>query len=219
MQNTNFFTAPRITVLIILAFLAFVVGSFVGKHWHKPLDQLVQSATIVSPPRVIEPFQLTDTHKQVFTNQNLQGHWTLLFFGFTQCGYVCPTTMATLKQVYENLQQANKPLPQVMFISIDPERDTLKNIQQYVTSFNPSFQGSTGNKQQIEQFTKNMSVVYMKVAQAKSDQAKKMNYQIDHSGALLLVDPKGELFAVFSMPHNADVIAHDFTLIASHERG
>jgi protein SCO1 len=219
MQTTKLFTGPRITVLIILAFLAFVIGAFVGKHWQKPLTQLMQSATLLPTPRVIEPFQLTNSNKQPFTNQSLQGHWTILFFGFTQCGYICPTTLSVLKQVYENLQNANKPLPQIMFVSIDPERDTLKEIQQYITSFNPSFQGATGSKSQLEQLTKNMSVVYMKVMQEKSNQAKTADYQIDHSGTLLLIDPKAKLFAIFSMPHSAESISKDLSIIMARVHG
>lgn len=144
MQTTKFFTGQRITLLIILAFIAFVLGSFIGTRWQKPLADQVSVATILPTPRTISPFHLTDMHNHSFTNQSLLGHWTLMFFGFTNCGYICPTTMGALKQVYNTLQTNKQPLPQIMFISIDPERDTPQKIQQYVTSFDPNFLDDTG---------------------------------------------------------------------------
>lgn len=219
MKTEKMFTGPRITLLIIFAFLAFVLGALIGRHWQKPLDQLVQSATVLPTPRAVQPFQLVDSQNQLWTNQKLQGHWTLLFFGFTHCGYMCPTTMGVLKQVYEDLQKQNKPLPQVLFVSIDPDRDTPKKIKEYVSSFNPDFQGATGSKQQIEKLTHDFSVVYMKVAAPKDEKAGAMNYQIDHSGTLLLINPKGELFAVFSMPHDAERITKDVGLIEVRVKG
>jgi protein SCO1/2 len=214
MGTAKVFTGQRITLLVIFAFLACVLGVFVGKHWQKPLAQQVQ-ATLLPQPKTLSSFTLTGANKKSFTNQDLQNHWTLLFFGFTNCGYVCPTTMAVLKQVYSNLQADKQTLPQVIFVSIDPERDTLSRIQKYVTSFNPNFQGVTGSKQQLDKLTKELNVLYMKVKSTGGDQKKSRDYQIDHSGTVLLMDPEGQLFAVFSMPHDADSITKDFETITS----
>ncbi len=176
------------------------------------LSQQVTTATVLPQPRTLNAFTLTDSTNQPFTNQNLSGHWTFLFFGFTQCGSICPTTMASLKQIYANLQADKQKLPQVVFISLDPERDTLPIIHQYVTGFDPSFQGATGSQKELTLLTQQLSVLYMKVKDP-SPTAVATDYQIDHSGALLLINPKGALAAVFSMPHDPSQIAKDYTKI------
>jgi protein SCO1/2 len=176
------------------------------------LNRVMVSATVLTPPKVIKPFDLKDSNGGSFTNQNLKGHWTFLFFGFTRCGYVCPTSMATLKQAYEKLEKHTAvPKPQVVFVSIDPERDDLQRIHRYVTSFNPNFKGATGNKPALSELTNQLGILYMKIVRKGNSSD---NYDIDHSGTILLVNPEGELRAVFSMPHSADNIAKDYLRLA-----
>lgn len=242
MQNA-IFTGKRVTLLVIFAIIAFSLGSLLGRYHQQPLAQQLH-ATLLPQPRMLQPFILTNTDNQPFTNQSLQGHWTFLFFGFTNCAYMCPTTMAALKQVYNNLQTHQQTSPQMMFVSLDPQRDTLARIKQYVTGFNPTFQGATGSKAQLDQLTSQLNVLYLKTNQpatslqntagskntegsqnagaqnvAGSQTAvgsqNKADYQIDHSGTVLLIDPKGELYAVFSMPHDPESISKDFRIIAA----
>lgn len=166
-------------------------------------------------PKMIQPFTLQNTQGQPFTQQNLQGHWTLLFFGFTRCGMVCPTSMAALNQTYKKLQQDGiTNLPQVVFISVDPERDTNPQVAQYVKTFNKNFMGATGTSAQVNQLTSQLGVLFMKVNQDK----KKNDYQIDHTGSILLTDPKGELYAIFTMPHDSAKIAADYEQILKDYR-
>lgn len=171
--------------------------------------------TVISPSKPIKNFSLKNSEGTLFTESNLKNHWTLLFFGFTRCGYVCPTSMAVLKQVYVELQKkVNTPKPQVVFISIDPERDDLSRINHYVKSFNPNFIGATGSMADLHKLTSQLGILYMKVIPTK--QKDKNNYDIDHTGSILLVDPEGGLIAVFSMPHQVSRIEKDYTAITSH---
>jgi protein SCO1/2 len=180
-----------------------------------PLPALaLKTGSILPVPRVITAFQLVDSKGQAFNNTNLQGHWTIAFFGFTHCPMICPTTMATLKQSFQQLQTAQqKPMPQMLFVSVDPERDTPQRMNDYLLSFNKDFVGATGTKEQIDKLTQEMSVLYMKIQKAG---AKSEDYNIDHSGTILLLDPKGQLFAVFSPPHNAQELAADLQAITKH---
>jgi len=207
--SPRFINGKRITILIILAFIAFIAGGFVGKHLQKPLSQKI-NATLLPQPRSLPPFKLMDMQEKPLTNQDLQGHWTLLFFGFTHCGHVCPMTMSVLKQVNANLRINKQNSPRVLFISIDSQRDTPAVIKKYVISFDKDFQGATGSKQELEKLTKELGVVYMQVKPENTD------YQIDHSGTVFLINPLGEVYAVFSMPHDANSMTHDLETIATY---
>lgn len=166
-------------------------------------------ATILSEPRSLSSFKLTDDHQQLFTNENLRGHWTLMYFGFTSCPHICPANMTVLKNVYSKLKQENKTLPQVVFISLDPDRDTASRIERFVSSFNKNFKGATGSEQQLDQLTKELSVVYMKITQPNASKQEVNDYQIDHSGSIIVLNPQGKFYAVFSTPHEANSIAKD----------
>jgi protein SCO1 len=170
--------------------------------------------TLLPQPRTLNAFQLTGTDGKPFTNQNLKGHWSLLFFGFTNCGYVCPTTMMAVKKIYINLKNDNQTLPQVYLISIDPVRDTPERIRTYVTRFNPHFQGATGDQKQLDDMTRDLGVLYMKVKPSNAN-LQQADYDIDHSGTLLLINPEGKLAAIFSMPHDPELITKDYQNIIS----
>lgn len=175
---------------------------------------LADSSTVdavLPTPKMIQPFNLQGTQGQPFTQESLKGHWTFMFFGFTRCASICPTSMAALNQMYKKLQQDKvQSLPQVVFVSVDPERDDKKQVNQYVKTFNKNFVGATGSAEQVSQLTTQLGIMFMKVNQ---DTKMKKNYQIDHSGSILLTDPKGELYAIFTMPHDSAKIANDFEQI------
>jgi len=168
----------------------------------------------LTPPQEIVDFQLTDNHHQPFTKQNLQGHWTFLFFGFTDCGMVCPLTMAALRDMQRTLQQElpTNQLPQVVFVSVDPERDTVERLNSYVTSFNPTFKGVRGDEDQTEQLEKQLHIV---AAKMQVEGGKKDQYTIDHSAEIMVINPEGKLQAFFSYPHKADQMIKDYKAILS----
>lgn len=205
----------RVTLIAILAFIVFNLGMFVVQAQQRQPAQLL-SATVLSQPRDLSAFKLMDSKNKPFTNQNLQGHWTMLYFGFTRCPQICPHNMSMLNQMYTRLQQSKQqPLPQVVFVSIDPDRDSLTRIGQFVAAFNPNFQGVTGSTAQVDKLMQELGVVSMKVN--KQDPTGKIpakdNYDIEHSGAVLLIDPAGKFYAVFTTPHDAASIAQDFQTI------
>lgn len=208
-MSVKIFSGKRITLTLVLTLIVVNLSLWFSHVTQaEPKAMQTETATVLQIPRAINPFTLVDTHGKLFKNPDLNGHWTLMFFGFTRCATICPATMATLKQVYEKVAADKNTLPKVVFISIDPARDNLSRIQQFVTAFNPSFTGITGSKAQIDQLAEELGVLYLKMApaSAKNDQ----DYQIDHSGTILLFDPKGQFCAVFSMPHDAGAIARDY---------
>lgn len=204
-----------LTVVLLLAFAALVTGVFVSQHMNsgKKIDRSQFHGTLLEEPRDIASFELTGTDKRPFDNQSLKNNWTMVFFGFTSCGYLCPTTMAELAKTYRILEQDGvKPLPRIVMISIDPERDTLEKLKQYSTSFNPNFSGARGDEATVKNMTHEMGVAYIKVTTTSTDPE---NYDIQHSGAVMLFNPEGQLTAFFTTPHQADLLAKDYQLLVN----
>lgn len=196
-------------IIVFTAIIACLVGLWVYHNTRPPILSIT-SGTILTEPKNIAPFKLQDKNQQAFTNQNLQNHWTFIFFGFTHCPNICPTTLSMLKQLYQNLQNDHvKQMPQIVFISVDPERDTAARLKEYLQNFNAAFEGATGDKNQIDALAQQFNVAYAKVFSDGDHQ----HYNIDHSGTLMLVNPQGKLFAIFTTPLDAKNIANDYEKI------
>lgn len=208
-RNRNLFLATiAFAVLSLLFGLWFRQNQVAG--FESPLN--MENGTVFPVPHDIAPFHLVSADKKPFTNTDLNGHWSVLFFGFTQCPQLCPTTLAVLNETYQLLEKKkNITLPQVVFISVDPDRDTPPVIQKYISSFNKNFKGATGTQQEIKTLTAKLNILYMKIPKQNADDP--MAYQIDHSGTLLLVNPEGKLLALFSSPHTADTLANNIAAI------
>ncbi|MES2142626.1 MAG: SCO family protein [Pseudomonadota bacterium] len=194
--------------LIFFALVALALG--IGFNiWTTARNKinLPTSGTRIEQPQELPEFHLTDESGHPFTNHSLKGHYSFLFFGYTRCRSICPLTMATLTQVYAQLKSEKLPLPQIVFITLDPKRDNQKVVANYAKAFNPAFKGVTGPLLGIQQLSKQMGVVYIR---AQQDNPKDKNYQIDHSGTLYFINPAGQLIAVFSPPHEKDTIAQDY---------
>jgi len=171
------------------------------------------NATYFESPRDVKPFTLTDHKGQPYTHENFKHHWTLLFFGFTHCPYICPTTMTELARTFTAIEKRFKQNPlQVVMVSLDPERDTVKRMGEYVTSFNKKFIGVTGDREQINKVSRDFNVISMRIPPTGSFK----KYDIDHSATIMMINPEGKLTGIFSMPHNADEIARDVKAIHKH---
>lgn len=205
-----------LTVAALLAFIAVIAGFYISQHVHlkRKIDASEIQGTLLEKPREINQFTLTGIDNQLFTNASLKGQWTLVFFGFTNCGYLCPTTMAELGKMYRMLEQQDiKPLPKIVMISVDPERDSLDKLEHYVKAFDPHFYGARGDDEVVKQMTREMGIAYTKIALANSEKAG--NYDMQHSGALMLFNPQGELSAFFTTPHKADLLVKDYQRLVS----
>nr|WP_239480237.1 SCO family protein [Parashewanella hymeniacidonis] len=133
------------------------------------------------------PFKLTDQYGHKFDNSNLKGKWTLFFVGYTSCPDICPTAMTKLAAAYPKLIKDN-PF-QVVFISVDPNRDTPDKLKQYTSFFNKKFIAVTGEQKQLLPLTRNLGMAYSLIGEGK-------NYQITHSATMTLVSPQGEKIAI-----------------------
>ena len=152
-------------------------------------------ATRFPVARQLAPFTLVDHNNGVFNETTLRQRWSFMFFGYTHCPDVCPTTLSVLNSVAQRLQDDEADI-RFVFISVDPERDTPEKLARFVSYFNKNFIGVTGSEQQIEQFTRELGIMHMRVAAEENATA----YLVDHTASVLLIDPDGRYHAVFSPP-------------------
>ncbi|MBI5460816.1 MAG: SCO family protein [Gammaproteobacteria bacterium] len=181
-----------------------------------PAPELSPGTTRLVPPRVLQDFAVLDHQGRAFTLAQLRDRWTFMFFGYTHCPDICPTTLSTLNAVARKIAALpNTPplasAPQYVFVSIDPERDTPEQLAKFVPYFNPDFIGVTGTTAAIDALTRQLSVIYLKVASDRPD-----GYLMDHSAALLLIDPQGRLHALMSPPFDTNLMAQDFQKLTQY---
>lgn len=213
------YSHPRkqfLPLIIAFAIIALLFGMWTQRNAQEQKKPVaLESGTILPAPHQVTAFSLTGSDNKPFTNQNLQGKWSLFFYGFTKCPMLCPTTLTTLNDMYKRLEKEQvSTMPQVVFISLDPERDTPAAIQTYLKSFNPHFVGATGKKASIDKMTAEMNVIYEKAANPKGKD--KGDYLVNHSGTILVINPEGKLFAVFTTPHDAEKLSHDLRTIEAN---
>jgi protein SCO1/2 len=171
-----------------------------------------QSATILPSPMSLPDFAMLDQDARPFTRESLEGAWTLLFFGFTNCPDVCPATMQRLAAARDRMAAGGqRELPGILLISVDPERDSPDVLKTYVANFGDDIFGLTGDKSELQKLTKPLGIFH-----AKSS-AHHGGYNVDHSSAVLVINPNAQFHALFSAPYTIDDLVHDLPLImASH---
>ncbi len=169
-------------------------------------------ATVLPHARPLIGFSLLDQNKQEFSPAQLKGHWSFLFFGFTNCPDVCPTTLKVMQSVWKTLptKAGEKGHPKLYFISVDPDRDSAETLKQYVQYFNPEFNGVTGKLDELDKLTNQIGILY---GYDEKDGDNDEEYIVNHGAQLILVDPKGRMRAVISPPHIAKTIAANFQTI------
>ena len=170
--------------------------------------QGLRSATPLAEPAPLRPFALVDHRGEAFTQASLEGGWTLISFGYTHCPDICPTTLQTLATVERQLEAGGTPPPRVVFVSLDPERDSLERLAGYVPYFSPRFTGVTADLEALRAFTGQVGVIFEKAGDGP-------DYLVNHSASMVLTDPAGRFAAVLSAPHDAANIAADFRAIAA----
>jgi len=176
----------------------------------KPAMEL-STGTWLAPSRVLPDFSLIDNQGRSFGPANLHGHWSLMFFGYTNCPDFCPTTLTTLAAVEKRLRAANAEAPpQVIFVSVDAKRDTPAQLAMYVPYFDPDFIGLTAADQPaVEGLARKWGVAV--VIRPATDG----NYTVDHSGNIFVIDPAGKLTAILTGPFTVDALLSDIKRIVA----
>jgi len=185
-------------LLILAAACAALAGFWLARQLDRESPRLA-SGTWLPQPKAVGAFTLTDGAGHPYTRADLLAAPTLVYFGFTRCPDVCPTTLVKLAQV---LHQAPVPHLRVLFVSVDPQRDTPPVLTLYVHAFDPAFAGVTGAPAQILAVAKNFAVAVNRVELPGGD------YTMDHSAVVFLVDGRG-IEAIFTPPFDARTLTAD----------
>ncbi len=207
-MTSNSFNIRLLSMAVLIAAVSAIGGVSFWKLTQARNQSPVSSLLVLPDARVIADFALTDHHSQPFSLADLRGKWSLIFFGFTNCPDVCPGTLFELQKVNESLQQqlgTNNKRPQILFISVDPERDTAAKLEQYLAYFDPEFIGITAEPEQLQPLTRQLGIAY----RVEEHEPGAPRYDVAHSASILLTDPQGRLFGIFTPPHDAKKISAD----------
>lgn len=210
MSANKTFSKSAVLLLALLIFITAFVFFIQG-----PAKQVIPKDLIAVMRPIatsLKPFELIDKNKKTFNLHNLKGKWSFVFFGYTHCPDICPTTLHVLKQINKALEkypQAKNDF-QVIFVSVDPERDTPKGLGEYVSYFNKDFIGITGSSESLLSFAKQFSAAYIKEPAEKSG-----DYLVSHTSSIFLVTPEQKLVASFSPPLVAETITEQYVKIHS----
>jgi protein SCO1/2 len=190
--------------IAVLALLLATLGLFACDGGKSPPKF---SASDITGAEFAKAFTLTDHNGERHSLADFKGKAVLLFFGFTHCPDVCPTTLARAKLALQKLgPDASKV--QVLFVSVDPQRDTPEVLKGYVTAFDPSFIGFTGTPEEIKQVAQDFRIIYR-----KSEGKGPGDYTVDHSTQTYVYDPQGRLRLYISHAQDVDVVVHDVKLL------
>jgi protein SCO1/2 len=195
--------------LICIVGIGGIAAAFFWPHPAASVE--LSSGSYLAPSRKLPDFSLIDHQGKAFGTANLRGHWSMLFFGYTNCPYFCPTTLTTLAAMEKRLRAVKAPaLPQVIFVSVDAQRDTPGRLAKYVPYFDPDFIGVTAADQpSIEAVAKKLGVSVIITPAADG------NYTVDHTGAIFVLNPDGRIAAILTGPFTVDSLQTDFEHIVA----
>ena len=188
----------RWTIFGVLLFMLVVVVSFIHRVGEPRLMSLAETRAnglfLFETPRDPGAFLLTDHHGAPFTRDALTNRWTLIFFGFTHCPDICPTTLAELAELKAQLVDTEANDLQVVMLTVDPARDTPARLADYVPYFHPDFLGVTGEFADILSVAQRLNAPFRKVSEPNG------GYQMEHSANVMLMNPRGDYHGFFRAP-------------------
>jgi len=200
---------------IIFVFL-ILFGMSVLFAYFQSLPSLLQkkptllTGKILTRPMELDNFELIDQNNQTFNSESLKGNWTILFFGYTNCPDVCPTTIYKLAEVKNDV---NQNLPSKNFntvlVTLDPDRDTPERLDEYIGYFDESMLGVTGTYENIQSFSSNLSVFYQRIN-------KDGGYDFNHTASIFVFNQDGSLFATMSPATSVSELRDDFYTILNN---
>lgn len=203
-------------LLVTAALSGVLIGqlSFMSGAPLPPRAIELQSGTALSPARPLPDFQLVRQDGVTVGREDFRGRWTLVFFGFTHCPELCPATLAMLSGLRVALDAAvpAEQLPGIALFSADPERDTPAALDAYLSGFGAGFRGYTGTPEAMRDFATALGVPYKKMPMMGDD------YMVDHSVAILLINPQAEVAALFQPPHESARLQADYLQVIAAVR-
>jgi protein SCO1/2 len=190
-------------VAAAVAAIAAGIGAAALLDREAPVE--LRAGTALAQPRPLAEFALVDHRGRALGPSDFEHRWTLVFTGFTHCPDLCPTTLTLLAQVRSQLPQESL---RILFLSVDPGRDGPEQIAAYLAHFGQGLSGATGTPAQVEAFSAQLGLAQLRNPGAGAD------YTIDHSAALVLIDPRVRVAGYFRPPHDASALIADLAALA-----
>lgn len=200
-------------IIFILLVLFSITGIFT---YFQSLPSLLEkkpsliTGKILVRPMEIDNFELIDQNNEVFNKKSLEGGWTVLFFGYTNCPDVCPTTIYKLAEIKNGIKE---DLPSANFntvlVTLDPDRDSSERLDEYIGYFDETMLGVTGTYENIQSFTSSLSVFYQRIN-------KEEGYDFNHTASIFVFDKDGSLFATMSPANTVGELESDFFTILNN---
>jgi len=198
--------SPRNIFIAAALAIAMAAGIFLAIRTQAPA--VPESALILPAPEPVPAFSLLTQHGETVDQSVFEGQWDLVFFGFTHCPDICPTTLQVLANAKRALaEQGLEPLPRIVLVSVDPERDTPEVLGQYIDYFGDGNLGLTGSLEEIRKLTKGLGVYFQKQS-GDGD-----NYGVDHWAGVYVIDPDGNRHSVIGAPHVVDNYVRDLPIL------
>jgi len=200
----------KTTVFLCLVFIGIVLAAFVyntTKVKTLSFEELAQQGSVMLPkPRALAEVRLQSDDGAAFTESNLaEGGWKFIFFGFTNCPDICPTSMSIMGQAYNELSEEERTEFSGVLVSVDPERDTLETLGDYARAFSPSFTGVTGGVADLATFATQVNAAFQKMPGQAGEP-----YTMDHTGNIVIVNPRGHYHGFIKMPHTRAKLVETF---------
>ena len=202
--------------IVIVAVIALGIGFGLSWYTHsqKPIE-LESGLWFGEQARALPEFELVDHRQKPLTRADLNGHWSLMFFGYTHCPDICPIGLQTMADAFKAIEDTDVSRHlQIYFVSVDPERDRPEVLAEYVSYFDPGFIGATAPLERLTPLTRSLGIAHaLRNKTENSD-----HYDVDHSSAFVLIDPQAQYAGLFSAPQNATALARDLTRIIERHR-
>lgn len=209
---------PQTVLFITIAIIAVAIGLYaqIGQQ-QKSTETALKKIILLPQSKEIGEVLFRDHNNNFFDKSKLLGKWSIVFFGFTNCPDICPTTLQTLSEVKSSLEST--PINgatawssyQVIMVSVDPERDKIEKLKSYVPWFDKEFIGLAGELEYTKEFAKNLGILFF-----KSNQKSETVYEVDHGASLILINPEGEYAGAITAPHKTDEIVADLLTMSKN---
>lgn len=191
--------------LFFIVFIVMMLSACGPDQSNDIYNQDFQALKVFPQPLVLGDIELISQTGETVSIQDLAGHYSVVFFGFTHCPDICPTTLLDMQKINKKLQEAEKPAPNFVFISVDPERDTPTVLKNYIDYFNPDFKAYTADPENLKKLASRLGVAY----QVEDHEPGDRTYQVDHTAAWFVLDDQAQRVGIFTTPHEVETITAD----------
>ena len=199
MSQKSITLVVAIVALVVGVYAALVIAPPATEDASVPDTQYVQ---LYPNPRELSDFVLTNHNNETVNKDAFKGKWSLLFVGYTYCPDICPTTLAAMNSAYPQIVAATESSLQVVFLSVDPQRDTIERLDQYMTFFNDEFVGMTGEHAQLFPLVRSMGMMY-----SMTESTDNPNYLVDHSASIVVINSEAQVIGRFKPQHKPGELA------------